>query len=229
MSYYEGNGCLSILLDFFGLGRKEDTFPYRVSDKFLSPSEYSFYMIIKKILADRFIISLQVPLSAIFYVTEKRNYMTAFNKIASKRIDFLICDGLTVKPLFGIELDDKSHNSQSRKERDFFVNKTFEVSGLPLIRFPAKNSYNTSEIELVFNETLKSINWSPSQPGQIGSNSSVGKAIENQQNFQICPKCGAKMVIRVAKSGPRQGERFYGCINYPNCRTLIPISQNEKP
>lgn len=34
----------------------------------------------------------------------------------------------------------------------------------------------------------------------------------------VCPKCGAKMVVRTAKSGPNQGKTFLGCSNFPRCR-----------
>ena len=36
-----------------------------------------------------------------------------------------------------------------------------------------------------------------------------------------CPKCGVPMVIRVAKSGDRKGQQFWGCPNYPKCRQII--------
>jgi restriction system protein len=33
-----------------------------------------------------------------------------------------------------------------------------------------------------------------------------------------CPRCGAKMKMRLAKHGTHAGERFWGCPNYPSCR-----------
>jgi len=35
---------------------------------------------------------------------------------------------------------------------------------------------------------------------------------------QICPRCGAILVIRTAKNGTTAGTEFLGCSNYPNCR-----------
>src|SRR5688572_21310355 len=32
-----------------------------------------------------------------------------------------------------------------------------------------------------------------------------------------CPKCGGKLLPRVAKRGPMPGSRFLGCSNYPAC------------
>ncbi len=33
-----------------------------------------------------------------------------------------------------------------------------------------------------------------------------------------CPKCGAALVERTAKQGPRTGQKFLGCATYPRCR-----------
>ena len=34
----------------------------------------------------------------------------------------------------------------------------------------------------------------------------------------VCPRCGEKLVIRIAKKGERQGKQFWGCSNFPKCR-----------
>ncbi len=34
----------------------------------------------------------------------------------------------------------------------------------------------------------------------------------------LCPICGSEMVLRVAKKGPRAGEKFWGCSTFPRCR-----------
>lgn len=33
-----------------------------------------------------------------------------------------------------------------------------------------------------------------------------------------CPKCGSKLVERVAKKGENVGNTFWGCSNFPKCR-----------
>jgi len=38
-----------------------------------------------------------------------------------------------------------------------------------------------------------------------------------------CPKCGAQMVLRVAKFGSNAGGKFWGCIKYPKCKGILPI------
>lgn len=42
-----------------------------------------------------------------------------------------------------------------------------------------------------------------------------------------CPKCGAKMVVRIAQTGINAGKRFYGCLNYPNCRFTKEVARYQ--
>jgi hypothetical protein len=38
-----------------------------------------------------------------------------------------------------------------------------------------------------------------------------------------CPKCGSPLVLRTAKTGPKAGERFWGCSTFPKCRVRQPL------
>ncbi len=42
-----------------------------------------------------------------------------------------------------------------------------------------------------------------------------------------CPKCGAEVKIKTARSGPYIGKQFYGCSTYPACRGIINIDSQE--
>ena len=42
-----------------------------------------------------------------------------------------------------------------------------------------------------------------------------------------CPNCGAPMVIRKAKSGKYAGRYFWGCTNFPKCKGIINIQNQE--
>lgn len=39
-----------------------------------------------------------------------------------------------------------------------------------------------------------------------------------------CPKCSGEMIKRVAKTGARQGQHFYGCCQFPKCRGVVNVS-----
>jgi restriction system protein len=43
-------------------------------------------------------------------------------------------------------------------------------------------------------------------------------------NENLCPTCGAKMVLRTAKKGQNAGEKFWGCSSFPKCRATKPYS-----
>ncbi len=48
---------------------------------------------------------------------------------------------------------------------------------------------------------------------------------QKQEETLICPKCGAPMVLRVAKKGEKAGKKFYGCSQFPKCRFIMNIEQ----
>ena len=196
-------------------------FPYHLRDDFLSPAEQSFYMVLKHLVSDRAIICTKVALGDLFYVksNDRSKFRTLTNKIDRKHVDFLLCDPKTVRPLVGIELDDKSHQRSDRQARDEFVEMVYKAAKLPLLRFPAHRAYSTSELASLLSSfiNLNSIE-TPSQPG----------VPEKQNPAPLCPKCGREMVLRTAKRGSNQGEQFWGCPDYPNCRGVLPfISTNS--
>lgn len=55
----------------------------------------------------------------------------------------------------------------------------------------------------------------------------IDKEIDNDEfeetQIPYCPKCGAKMVLRTATRGRYEGNKFWGCLKYPNCTGLLTI------
>lgn len=49
-----------------------------------------------------------------------------------------------------------------------------------------------------------------------------------QSKVLICPKCGGTLILRTAARGPKAGNRFYGCSNYPKCRYVQELIKEEK-
>lgn len=41
-----------------------------------------------------------------------------------------------------------------------------------------------------------------------------------------CPKCSADMKLREAKKGPQEGNRFWGCSRFPDCRGTLPMQSS---
>ena len=72
---------------------------------------------------------------------------SAFNRISGKHFDFLLCDKEDLSVICAIELDDRSHNSKRRHERDEFLKGVCEAAGVPLIQVPAKSGYVIDEVK----------------------------------------------------------------------------------
>jgi len=76
-----------------------------------------------------------------------------FNRISAKHVDFLLCHGFDLKPVFAIELDDSSHDKADRIERDEFVDLVYHVIELDVIHL---TGYITQEhIETVIDNAMK--------------------------------------------------------------------------
>ncbi|WP_313524105.1 NERD domain-containing protein [Anaerotignum sp.] len=51
---------------------------------------------------------------------------------------------------------------------------------------------------------------------------------EENISDEICPRCGAKMVLRTAQKGINRGSQFWGCSNYPRCRVIQEVSNEVR-
>ena len=212
----EKPGCLSILFPFLKKKSVSKSLPYRLRDDFLSPAEFSFYKVLSSLGGSRLTIQSKVRLADVFFVARPNENVAYFNRIAQKHLDFLVCDSITMKPLFGIELDDSSHKRNDRQERDEFVESVCKVAGLPLLRLPVQREYTSREIAAQI-APFVSENVSVSVPAQPEVNKPVS-------SVPICPKCGIPMVLRTVAQGEHKGKQFYGCQNYPRCREMKPVS-----
>lgn len=214
----EKSGCLSVIFPFLKRSQREATsgaLPYRLRDDFLSPAEFSLYKVLSSLVDARLTIQSKVRLADIFFVARPNENVAYFNRIAQKHLDFLVCDSVTMKPLFGVELDDSSHKRNDRQKRDEFVENVCKVAGLPLLRLPVQREYNSSEIAAQIAPFVSDkISVSPPPQPEINKVSSV----------PLCPKCGIPMVLRTVAQGEHKGKQFYGCRNYPRCREMKPVT-----
>jgi predicted RNA-binding Zn-ribbon protein involved in translation (DUF1610 family) len=53
----------------------------------------------------------------------------------------------------------------------------------------------------------------------------VQTIIADKQNQNACPKCGSEMVLRTTKRGDNKGREFWGCSNYPKCRSHMAVAE----
>lgn len=190
-------------------------YPYYLVDEFASPAELNFFFILKSVAGDSAHIFSKVKLSDLFYAKtgDFGNNRSYTNKIDRKHVDFLLCDLKTLKPILGIELDDKSHQRTDRQERDDFVNHVFQAANLPLMHILVQRGYSQNELKSKISTYLSSAQIRNEQPKQV------------EELSPRCPKCGSEMILRTAKRGDNQGGKFWGCSRYPKCGGIVNIAK----
>ena len=201
------------LLDDEAEKNGEVAYPYHLRDDFLSPAELNFYHVLQTAVSDSAVLFVKVSLGDLFFAqtgdfAKNRAYR---NKIDRKHVDFLLCDPQTIRPLLGIELDDKSHQTPKRQLRDRFVDKLFAAAQLPLIHIPVRHTYSVESLRQLLSQHVKG-GQAPSAKVAPSSKTSLNSA---------CPKCGAAMRLRTAQNGRNKGKKFLGCSNFPQCRTIV--------
>ena len=75
-----------------------------------------------------------------------KEYMSAFNSISSKHVDFVLCERVTYRIDAILELDDKSHTLAKREKRDAFLDKVLPDAGIPVVHFKASAHYDHQQI-----------------------------------------------------------------------------------
>lgn len=144
------NGWLLGWLLGDGASKGEPSPDIRLDNRFVSPAEREFYLVLRRVVEDRAILLVQVSLNQLLHVPrgEKGTPQAGWrNRIAQKSIDFLLVHPQSFQPLVAIELDEPSHARPSRQSRDEVVETALEAAGLPLVRVLTSKSYDTREIE----------------------------------------------------------------------------------
>lgn len=123
---------------------------YYKKDYLLTPTELMFYKILKTITDE---LNLVICPQVSMYEIVRNKEHKYFNKIARKSIDFVITEQ-NLKIKLCIELDDYSHNRQSRIYRDKFVNEVFKATEVKILRIPVQSYYNMEELKKIIEESL---------------------------------------------------------------------------
>lgn len=114
----------------------------------LNKSENIFFNQLLENLPNRYYASTKVRLWDIVEPDKySTNRITLENKIKSKHIDFVIFEKETSKIILLIELDGKSHLSQTTKSRDIEKDKILESAKLQLLRIQTSDTYDFMFLE----------------------------------------------------------------------------------
>lgn len=151
-------GLLAFLKTKFD-GPEEDEKPkYKYSHKqfFLSRAEHEFYDVLVSAVGQDYHVFAQVHLPTIIdHKVRGQNWRPALAHIDRKSVDFVLCDKKYISPKLAIELDDKSHEREDRKERDIEVERILKEAGLPLLRIENHGSFDTAKIAEQIRNVIK--------------------------------------------------------------------------
>ena len=108
-------------------------------------AELKFFELLKDIIGSNYYIFPKVRICDIIEQKNKGKYAD-FNRIKSKHVDFLICTKDPIASKIIIELDDRSHDTPTRRERDNFVDEIFANSKIPIVHIRVQYTYDKEEI-----------------------------------------------------------------------------------
>lgn len=208
-------------------------YPYTKQEILFSPGERSFFGVLTQAIGDKAKIFGKVRVADV--ITPKKGipraeWQKAFNKISGKHFDFILCDKDDLSIICAIELDDSSHQSKNRQQRDLFLQSASKAASVPLHHVQARSTYNLGEIKGLFSTyfssdelvgdnikgTTSSIDISGIQPSST------------KKEEKICPKCSTLLVKRVAKKGKNAGDEFWACNTFPKCKYTESINKDSK-
>ena len=157
------------------LRRQPTRLPYRLQPALFSPAERSFLGALEQALGDELRIFGKVRVADVVKVDGVRDRSArqrAFNRIQAKHFDFLLCRPDDLSVVAAIELDDRSHGTHKRKERDDFLRGVCEAAGLPLLNIPAQRSYSVAELRRQVS-TVASLTPSVTEPEGVAEDPSL--------------------------------------------------------
>jgi hypothetical protein len=204
-----------------------EDYPCERQAALFTPAERSFLGVLEQAVGNEFRIFAKVRLADLISVRKglsKSDWQKAVNRISAKHIDFVLCAKDNLAAVCAIELDDRSHEKTNRQKRDQNIADMLNAASLPLVRVKAQAAYAVqgvrNEVDRALGRGLGASSAPEAVTTQEEKKEEVEEAVPGRQE-KLCPKCSAPMVLRKATKGEHAGKVFWGCSNYPKCRTFV--------
>lgn len=199
--------------------------PYQKAEALFSHAERSFLGVLHQAVGNHAAVFGKVRVADVVEPKAglaRHARQTASNKISAEHFDFLLCDIEDLSVACAIELDDGSHQSKRRHQRDEFLRGVCAAAGIPLIQVPAQSAYIISEVKQLLPRylTIKDPPAPESSPELAPQ--------KPELNQKLCPNCSAVMVKRMAKTGKHAGKQFWVCSAYPTCKTMEAVTARKR-
>lgn len=203
---------------FVGGARRR--YPYRQRDQLFTPAEWKFLLALQQAVPAGIAIFGKVRVADVLAPDtglERSAWQSAFNKIAGKHFDFILCDADSGRMRCGIELNDRSHQRRERRERDAFLAGACENAGFPLLMIPAARHYEIVALRKAIHEGIGGGDVSNRALAMPGAPVPPVTSPFPEEGLS-CPRCGSPLVERTAKRGKNVGQVFLACAYFPRCR-----------
>lgn len=174
--------------------------PYTRLTPWLSPAEKSLFIALEQVLAKQpYRLLVKVRLADILKPDENltaKEHQAAIERLAQKRVDFVICerDSFAVLGVIKLLREARKLDTQIRSR---FVASALEAAGIPLLELFTQETYELTPLRHSLNHAF-------------------------QLDLKGCPQCGGTLVKARAKRGQLSGKILWACQHYPRCKTLLP-------
>lgn len=181
-------------------------YPYTRNTPWLTPAEQRLCVALEQVLAKQpYRLLVKVRLADILKPDENleiKEKQAASERIAQKRLDFVICGRESFAVLGVIKLlrETRKLDTQIRSR---FVASALEAAGIPLLELFTQTTYEVMPLRQSLNHAF-------------------------QLNLICCPQCGGNLVKARAKQGKLSGKTVLACQHYPQCKTLLPVEEDCK-
>lgn len=133
-------------------GKVPEKYLYDPRESLLTPTEKNYMKCIRSVLPENCLLQMQANLASFIVRTDGARFQTEL----FRNVDFLITD-LEYRPLIVIEVNDSSHLSKDRQERDKKVAHICEEAGIPIIKLWTSYGINPEYIKNKIAQTLASL------------------------------------------------------------------------
>lgn len=179
------------------LNRADMSFPY-VRGTLMTNAEKQLYHFMSNYLdsRDKIVIFPKVRLADLIEVDSKLTLdKSAFYKISSKHVDYVICEKNTLNVICVVELDDFYHEREDRKQHDLFVMQALYTAGIQTVRIKVP-------IKTIVKADLDYLDY--------------------VINSYVAPECAFDNCKMIPQTNNRDHHRFWSC---PLCRSTVDIDK----
>lgn len=127
-------------------------FLYELKSSLVTRNEMEYLNCIKAILPENCLIQAQANLASFIERTDGARFQNELYR----NVDFIITD-LSYRPLMVVEINDQTHLTGDRRERDKKVSNICEEAGIPIVKLWTSYGVNQEYIKKRVTETLSSL------------------------------------------------------------------------